>query len=75
MTTGPVAGYTIYRTAASGSKYQPVPGCSAAYGRPFTGTSCTDTTAQPGVTYHYVATSTDPNGVESPRTGEIDITP
>ena len=75
VTTGPVAGYTIYRTGASGSNYQPVPGCSAAYGRPFTGTSCTDTTAQPGVTYHYVATSTDPNGVESPRTGEIDITP
>jgi Phosphoesterase family len=70
-----VAGYTVYRTTTSGSNYTPVPGCSAAFGKPFTGTSCTDTTAQAGVTYYYVATSTDANGVESAHTGEQDITP
>ena len=70
-----VAGYTVYRTTTSGSNYQPVAGCSTAYGQPFTGTSCTDTDVTPGVTYYYVATSTDPNGVESRRTGEVDITP
>ncbi len=70
-----VAGYTVYRTTTSGSNYQPVPGCSPAFGRAFKGTSCTDTTAQPGVTYYYVVTSTDPSGVESARTGEVDITP
>ena len=75
VTSEPVAGYTVYRTTTSGSNYKPVPGCSAAFGQPFTGTSCTDTNTTPGVTYYYVATSTDPKGVESARTGEVDITP
>ena len=75
VTTGPVAGYTVYRTTTSGSNYQPVPGCSAAFGQPFTGTSCTDNNVTPGVTYYYVVTSTAPNGVESARSGEQDITP
>jgi phospholipase C len=69
-----VAGYTVYRTTTSGKNYKPVPGCSAAFGQPFTGTSCTDTDVTPGVTYYYVVTSTDPNGVESRRSGEVDIT-
>jgi phospholipase C len=71
----PVAGYTVYRTTTSGTNYKPVPGCSAAFGQPFTGTSCTDTSVTPGVTYYYVATSTKQNGVESHRTGEVEITP
>ena len=70
-----VTGYTVYRTTTSGSNYQPVPGCSAAFGQPFTGTCCTDTNVTPGVTYYYVATSTNPKGVESNRTGEAEITP
>lgn len=70
-----VAGYNVYRTTTSGSNYQPVPGCSTAFGRPFRGTSCTDTMVQPGVTYHYVVRTVHPNGAESPRTGEVDITP
>jgi phospholipase C len=74
VTTVPIAGYTVYRTTTSGSNYQPVRGCSTAFGRPFTGTSCTDTDVTPGVTHYYVVTSTDPNGVESRRSGEVDIT-
>jgi phospholipase C len=73
--TGPVRTYTVYRTTTSGSGYEPVPGCSPTSKTVFLATSCTDKAVVAGTPYHYVITSTDPNGVESPRSTEVDVTP
>jgi phospholipase C len=69
-----VTGYNVYRTTTIGSNYQPVQGCATAFGQPFTGTSCTDTSVTPGRTYFYAVTAIV-NGVESPRAGHAEITP
>jgi phospholipase C len=73
--TGPFLGYNVKRTTTSGSGYQPVAGCSLSGTTQFTGTSCTDTTAVPGTPYHYIITTIAPNGIESPNSAEMDITP
>jgi hypothetical protein len=75
VTTVPLTGYTVYHTTTSGSGYTPVPECSASARGPYRGTRCnTDKTATKGVTYHYIVTSTDANGNESPYSTEVDIT-
>ncbi len=75
VTTGPVKTYTVKHTTTSGSGYVPVPECAtSSAGVAFRANICrTDSTATKGVTYHYIITSTDANGVESPNSTEVDI--
>jgi len=58
-TSSNVAGYNIYRGTTLGGPYTEVN--AALVG----GTSYTDTTVQPGVTYYYVATTVDISGNQS----------
>jgi phospholipase C len=75
VTAAKIATYTVKRTTTSGSGYVPVTGCSPTATKAFLATKCTDKTALHGVTYHYVVTSTDANGVESANSTEVDVTP
>ena len=54
-----VTGYNVYRSTSSGSLYARV------NGSPVAGLAYTDLTVQNGVTYYFVTTSVDANGVES----------
>jgi hypothetical protein len=58
-TSSNVAGYNVYRSTTSGGTYSKLNASLV------TGTTFTDGTCQPGLTYYYVATSVDVSGNES----------
>jgi hypothetical protein len=63
--TATVAGYNVYRSTVSGSLFARV---NAA---PVSGLTYTDSTVQNGVTYYFVATAVDTNGLESVFSNQV----
>jgi fibronectin type 3 domain-containing protein len=60
-TSSNLAGYNVYRSATSGGTYTKLNSTLI----PYTKTTFTDGTSQPGQTYYYVATAVDTSGNES----------
>jgi hypothetical protein len=65
--TSSVAGYNVYRSAASGSSYAKLNGSLVG------GVSYVDSNVQSGQTYYYVATSVDASGNESIYSNEVSV--
>jgi hypothetical protein len=66
--TSAVVGYNVYRSTTSGGPYTLITGS------PVGGITFTDTSVQAGVTYFYVVTAVDGNGVESVNSNEASAT-
>ncbi len=66
--TSAVSGYNIYRGTTSGSPYTRLDSSVDST------TTYTDSSVQAGLTYYYVATAVDSNGVESTNSNEVSAT-
>jgi fibronectin type 3 domain-containing protein len=63
--TSAVSDYNVYRGTVNGGPYTLI------NLSPITGLAYTDTTVQSGVTYYYVTTAVDSNGVQSVNSNQV----